>query len=108
MKAFESVSRQSQRKRLRRLGSFVEDIRITLTYFEDHPDYHALRTVFFEGYTQIRTLPPNYRAEVEVFMVSRGLGLISWIPSWPSLDHYPFGLDTLASALRRAKRYMAG
>jgi Ser/Thr protein kinase RdoA (MazF antagonist) len=91
-----------------RLGSFVEDIAITLTYFDDRSDYKALRAAFFDGYTQVRALPPNYRVEVEAFMVSRGMGLVTWILSWPSLDHYPFGPDTLASALRRAEHYMAG
>ncbi len=91
-----------------RLGSFVEDIAITLTYFDDRSDYAALRAAFFDGYTQIRALPPNYCVEVEAFMVSRGMGLVSWILSWPSLDHYSSGPDTLASILRRAERYMAG
>ncbi len=89
-----------------RPGSFVEDIAITLTYFDERPDYKSVRTAFFEGYTQIRPLPPNYRTEVEAFMVSRGLNLINWVLGWPSPDLYPFGPDILASGLRRAERYI--
>ncbi|MBV7333454.1 phosphotransferase [Chloroflexi bacterium TSY] len=90
-----------------RLGSFTEDIAITLTYFDSRPDYEALRNAFYDGYTQFRDLPSNYVAEVEAFMVSRGIGLITWVLGWPSLDHHPFGRTMLEDGLRRAEAYMA-
>ncbi len=90
-----------------RLGSFVEDIGITLTYFDASPNYEALRAAFFQGYTQFRSLSTNYQPEIEAFMVSRGLGLICWVLGWSSVDHHPFGPDMLASGLQRARRYMA-
>ncbi|MEM7538908.1 MAG: phosphotransferase [Chloroflexota bacterium] len=93
-----------------RLGSFGEDIGITLTYFDDRPDYEQWRDTFFEGYTSHRALPHSHMGdcmtEIEAYMVSRGLGLLAWMAHWSSIDDYDFGRWMRDTALARAKRYM--
>jgi Ser/Thr protein kinase RdoA (MazF antagonist) len=85
---------------------FTCDLAITLTYLDDLPGYMALREALLHGYSALRPLPPGAAAELEAFMVERGLRLILWVASWPSVDHFPFGRDIIATALRRCARYL--
>jgi Ser/Thr protein kinase RdoA (MazF antagonist) len=89
------------------IAPFSSDIAITLSYLDQRPDYAALREAFCRGYVAVRPLPAGYAAEVEAFMVERGLRMVRWVASWPSLDHFPFGRVVLADALRRCRRYLA-
>ena len=85
---------------------FSNDVAITLTYLDADPDYAALRTAFVAGYQQVRTLPDDHMV-IDAFMVERGLRLILWVLSWPSIDYFPFGPATVSQALRRCRSYLA-
>jgi Ser/Thr protein kinase RdoA (MazF antagonist) len=85
---------------------FTSDLAITLTYLDSRPDYERLRHVLLDSYAARRQLPQRADAELNAFMVERGLRLILWVASWPSLDHFSFGRGIIASALNRCARYL--
>ncbi|MEM7127151.1 MAG: phosphotransferase [Chloroflexota bacterium] len=88
------------------IGSFVEDIAITLNSFDEFPESESLCAALLKGYEQVRALPANFEAEVEAFITLRALGLIRWVLSWPTINHQPFGPDMLENSLRRVKQYI--
>jgi Ser/Thr protein kinase RdoA (MazF antagonist) len=85
---------------------FTNDLAITLTYLDDRPDGERLRAALLEGYSEVRSLPADAVAELDAFMVERGLRLIRRVASWPRVDHFPFGQYTIDVALRRCARYL--
>lgn len=65
----------------------VQDIATTLYYFLDRPDYGALRQAFQQGYTQHSAWPERFSGEIDIFIATRGLGLVNFIlndpnPNW--------------------------
>jgi Ser/Thr protein kinase RdoA (MazF antagonist) len=85
---------------------FTSDLAITLTYLDDRPDYALLRDALLDGYSQLRPLPAGAAAELDAFMVERGLRLILWVASWPSINHFPFGQAIIDTTLRRCARWL--
>ncbi|MEN9938764.1 MAG: hypothetical protein RLZZ387_5343 [Chloroflexota bacterium] len=85
---------------------FTSDLAITLTYLDSRPDYERLRHVLLDSYAAHGQLPPRADAELDAFMVERGLRLILWVASWPSIDHFSFGQDIVGTALNRCARYL--
>jgi Ser/Thr protein kinase RdoA (MazF antagonist) len=87
---------------------FTSDLAITLTYLDDQPDYEHLRDALLDGYSALRALPQHAEAELDAFMVERGLRIIRWVASWPSIDHFSFGRNMVSGALQRCARYLEG
>jgi len=90
-----------------RFASYFYDMAVPLTYLDERPDYEDLRDAFFNGYAKERTLPEQFAAAVQTFMVARAIDIIEWIHlDWPNPNHFPFGPELLATAIRRIRNYM--
>ena len=72
------------------LGWPVQDIAISLYYYQDEKDFPRRRTAFRDGYESIRTWPERGNGEIDTFLAARGLGLLNFVfQSWKMLDMDP-------------------
>lgn len=68
-------------------GYPVQDIAITLYYWQDYEQYPALREAFQRGYTRHSEWPEGYPGEIDTLIAGRGLNLANFIlqdpnPEW--------------------------
>lgn len=88
------------------IASHFYDLAVPLTYLDDRKDYSSLKKSFYAGYLKNRSLPENFHAYVETFMVARAFDIISWVYyCWPDLESFPEGQKILNTAIKRIEKY---
>ncbi len=72
------------------LGWPVQDIAISLYYYQDEDDYPRMRAAFEEGYRDISPWPERWDGEIDAFIAARGLSLLNFVlQNWKMLDMDP-------------------
>lgn len=67
-------------------GYPVQDIAISLYYYQGHEQYPALREAFRQGYVQYIEWPELYPGEIDAFIVGRALELSNFVLQDPNPD----------------------
>jgi len=72
------------------IGWPVQDIAISLYYYQDEKDYPAKRDAFREGYCSVSPWPERQVGEIDTFLAARGLSLLNFVlQNWKMLDMDP-------------------
>jgi len=72
------------------LGWPVQDIAISLYYYQDEKDYPAKRDAFREGYCSMAPWPERQAGEIDTFLAARGLSLLNFVlQNWKMLEMDP-------------------
>jgi Ser/Thr protein kinase RdoA (MazF antagonist) len=72
------------------LGWPVQDIAISLYYYQDEKDYPAKRNAFREGYCSVSSWPERQVGEIDTFLAARGLSLLNFVlQNWKMLEMDP-------------------
>jgi Ser/Thr protein kinase RdoA (MazF antagonist) len=84
-------------------GYPVQDIAITLYYWQDHPQFRELREAFRRGYEEHAEWPEQVRDQIDTFIAGRGLDLANFVlrdpnPEWRRSA--PAFLDRVEKRLR--------
>jgi Ser/Thr protein kinase RdoA (MazF antagonist) len=87
-------------------GYPVQDIAITLYYFQDHEHYQALRESFRHGYTDHSSWPEQYPGEIEALMAGRALDLANFVLQDPNPDWQQEAPAFLARTETRLRAYL--
>lgn len=85
---------------------FTCDMAIAISSFDGLPNQKHLHGAFLQGYSLRRNLPQNYMEEIKAFRAERRLRLIRWVATWPSVDHFSFGWQTIKDSLQYCKQFV--
>lgn len=91
-------------------GYAVQDIGITLYYYHRHDDWDAKLAAFRRGYESVLAWPERHPAEVDTWILSRGLNLMDYV-LWRHDDDpaeaewLPFCVEGVLHALERMEQH---
>ena len=68
-------------------GYPVQDVAVSLYYYQRYDQYRALRAAFRHGYTQHREWPEQYPGQIETLMAGRSLELTNFVLQDPNPDY---------------------
>ena len=66
-------------------GWFVHDFGVTLYSAWDTPHFAAVRDALLAGYAEVRALPADIEAQIDLFLLIRSLMLASWRADRPAI-----------------------
>jgi Ser/Thr protein kinase RdoA (MazF antagonist) len=89
-------------------GHPVQDIAVTLYYFQGYEDYPALRDAFRRGYTLHRPWPERYPREIEIFIAGRGLDLANLVIQDPDPSYQEMAPEFVERVANRLQAFLAG
>jgi Ser/Thr protein kinase RdoA (MazF antagonist) len=89
-------------------GYPVQDIAISLYYFQDLEAYPAYRQAFEEGYCSLRPWPVDDPETLETLIAGRGLVLANYIITDPNPDYRAMATDYLNRMETRLRRWLDG
>ena len=68
-------------------GFPVQDIAVSIYYYQRHEQYQHLRTAFKEGYTRFSEWPEQHPGEIDALMAGRSLELTNFVLQDPNPDY---------------------
>jgi Ser/Thr protein kinase RdoA (MazF antagonist) len=86
---------------------YLFDMAITLSGIMDRPDEAAMRAAFFEGYTQMRSLPEQYEERLKVFTAQRLVKRVNYLLRSENPDNRAKAREWIAFSVRWLERFLA-
>jgi Ser/Thr protein kinase RdoA (MazF antagonist) len=68
-------------------GFPVQDVAVSLYYYQRYDQYRALREAFQHGYSQLREWPEQYAGQIDTLMAGRSLELANFVLQDPNPDY---------------------
>jgi len=86
---------------------YLFDMAITLSGIMGRPDEAAMRAAFFEGYTQIRSLPEHYEERLKVFTAQRLIKRVNYLLRSEDPDNRAKVREWIAFSTRWLEEFLA-
>lgn len=86
---------------------YLFDMAITLSGIMGRPDEEAMRAAFFEGYTQMRSLPEHYEEQLKVFTAQRLIKRVNYLLRSEDPDNHAMVREWIAFSRGWLEKFLA-